>query len=332
MKINHESMLTEPIDRLNDAFFKYVLASPEHKHITIAFLNAVLGHLKIDGEEPIVIEDIEFLDREMTQPSRKSKGARFDVLARASDGRIFHIEVQNVKEKFFTKRSFCYVAHDCVMQLERGEGYDTLKPVIYIGLLNFTLSPERKPEQWYSLHRIMDVKTHEVSFHEAEFHMIELPLLRRYLAEAGEKPNDALEELLCYFGDIGGDDLMEELAERNQVIEDLQALERLFQQDPLIVRNYLLDRADEIYWQREWERQKLEAREEAREVGLAEGRARGREIGLAEGREAGFAEGRAEAKAETRQESARNLRLQGILTDEQIAQALNMSIAEVKAL
>ncbi|MBQ7216144.1 MAG: PD-(D/E)XK nuclease family transposase [Synergistaceae bacterium] len=80
-------LLPEPLNRLNDVFFKYVLASPERKHITIAFLNAVLNYRLPKGEKPIEIEDLEFLDRETTVLAEGMKGARFDVFVRSKDGK-----------------------------------------------------------------------------------------------------------------------------------------------------------------------------------------------------------------------------------------------------
>ncbi|MBQ3449409.1 MAG: hypothetical protein IJG34_05890, partial [Synergistaceae bacterium] len=56
-----EYILDEPFNRLNDAYFKYVLASPEHKHLTISFINAVLSYQPDENEKPVVIKDVEFL-------------------------------------------------------------------------------------------------------------------------------------------------------------------------------------------------------------------------------------------------------------------------------
>ncbi len=54
----------EQFSRLNDAYIKYLLFSPERRYITIALINAVLKHACFGGEEPIIINDVEFLDRE----------------------------------------------------------------------------------------------------------------------------------------------------------------------------------------------------------------------------------------------------------------------------
>ncbi|MBQ4402588.1 MAG: hypothetical protein II832_10505 [Synergistaceae bacterium] len=62
MKTDEEIAIAEPFNRLNDAYFKSVMASSERKHITIAFLNAVMSHVYSDGHPEI--DDVEFLDRE----------------------------------------------------------------------------------------------------------------------------------------------------------------------------------------------------------------------------------------------------------------------------
>lgn len=298
----------EPFNRLNDAYFKYVLASPERKDLTIYFLNAVLNHLKIKDEAPIIVEDIEFLDRETISEIYQAKGSRFDVFARSVDGRVFHIEVQNIKEKFFIKRSFFYAVSDYMMQAKRGVKYDNLEPVIFIGLMNFNADDFNTSDEWYTLHRVTNVITHESTFREVEFHMIELPKFKRYLKKSGMKTEDELEELMCYFGNVGGEKFMEDIAERNEKIARYQELERLFNRDPIEIRNYLIN-----------ERMKIDYKYNLEYI---------REEGLEEGRAEGLEEGRRESKIE----AARNLRLQGILSDEQIAEALNIPVDSVAKL
>ncbi|MBQ7168420.1 MAG: Rpn family recombination-promoting nuclease/putative transposase [Synergistaceae bacterium] len=302
MKTSGEIPAAEPFNRLSDSYVKYVLGSPERKHITIAFINAVLKHAAYEeGTEPVIIEDIEFIDREKHGESDKSKGARFDVLARSADGRIFHIEIQVARDEHFMQRSFYYVSQSFSTQIQKGENYGVLKPVVYIGIMDFALfGNPRYSEDWYSLHKVMNVKTHVNTLPEVEFHMIELPLLRRRIVREGKKPSDELEELLCYFGSIGGGNFMEEIAERNPMISELEALETVYRMDPWTVRKFMLDKADEQY----------------REFLLKEQHRKGRE----------------EGRMEELRENARRLRAQGILTDEQISQALNLTIDFVKSL
>ena len=93
----------EPIrlDRLSDRFFKYLFATEEHKDLLIAFLNEVLLDLDPDGSARR-IEDVAYGDRESSPLYRDAKLPRFDVLATAEDGRIFHIEVQVAKDRHFS--------------------------------------------------------------------------------------------------------------------------------------------------------------------------------------------------------------------------------------
>ena len=336
---------TEPFNRLNDAYVKYVLGSPERKRFTISFLNALLSRAYPEGFPAIV--DVEFLDREISGKSESLKSARFDILARSSDERIFHIEIQVAREKFFMKRSFYYTAQDFVMQMQRGASYDTLKPVIYIGIMDFRLFGDNEhSENWCTLHKIMNVKTHENTLPEVEFHMLEIPLLRRRIEKECRKPADRLEELLCYFGSIGGEKLMEEIAERNSDVEDLLALERVYRMDPWLVRSYMLDQNDRVYWERYHMLEREEARKAGHEEGLQEGREAGREEGLKEGLKAGIKAGRdegraigiedglkagrAEGIAEARLDIVRTMRENGSMTDEQIASILKLPLDFVK--
>ena len=119
-----------PLDRLSDRFFKYLFAREEHKDLLIALLNEVLSDLDPDGSVRR-IEDVTYGDRESSPLHRDAKLPRFDVVARAEEGRVFHIEVQAAKEPYFLERSLYYAAMTYSLQLKKGEDYHTLMPVIF---------------------------------------------------------------------------------------------------------------------------------------------------------------------------------------------------------
>ena len=96
------------LDRLSDRFFKYLFAREQHKDLLIAFLNEVLLDLNPDGSARR-IEDVVYRDRESSPLYRDAKLPRFDVIARAEDGRVFHIEVQVAKDPYFLERSLYYI-------------------------------------------------------------------------------------------------------------------------------------------------------------------------------------------------------------------------------
>lgn len=98
--------------------------------------------------------------------------------------------------------------------------------------------------------------------------------------------------------------LVDEIAEKNSDVAEMLELEKLFRMDPLLIRRYLIEERAHLDY--------IANMKESREEGLEEGRNEGRNEG--------------------RKDSARKLRSQGILSDEQIADALDMPLEVVKSL
>ena len=359
LKTDAEISSAEPFNRLNDAYFKSVMASPERKHITIAFLNALMSHAYSEGFPEI--EDIEFLDREAVTKWEGEKVPRFDVFLRAFfcnnviEDRLFHIEVQDARDNFFMKRGFFYSCRDYAGQSERGHSYEDFKPVIFTGLLNFGLYGESdSPPEWYNLHKVLNMFTHKCDCDLLDMHFAELSMLRRKWRRVKHKPSTKFEELMFYFGNVGGksmgDTLVQEIAENNPVVADLLEYEKEFRTDPLLMRQYVFaERAHYDYlanlkYEREEGREigLKEGLKEGREEGFKEGRAKGLEEGLlkglATGREEGllkgFVKGRDEGLTEGREEErktiVRTIRADGTMTDEQIAIMLKLPLDFVK--
>ena len=107
-----------------------------------------------------------------------------------------------------------------------------------------------------------------------------------------------------------GDALVQEIAERNPVVAELLDYEREFRTDPLVMRQYIFaERAHYDY---------LANLELEREEGLKEGRKEGRE------------EGRKEGRNNERRNLVRTIRAKGTMTDEQIADMLDLPLDFVK--
>ena len=80
-------MVTERIDRTNDAVFKAVFA--KHPQITLSLINSFF---EFQGTEQIA--DIEVIDREIDGVLPDDKESRLDILGRTSTGVKVNIEVQ----------------------------------------------------------------------------------------------------------------------------------------------------------------------------------------------------------------------------------------------
>ena len=121
---------------LNDVLFKYLFASKENKDNLLRLLNDTLG-----PERYIV--DVESLDRESDPRRFEGRASSLDVLARSEDGRVFHVEVQLLDEGNFFERVTYYAACSLSDQLSKGEGYDCLRPVVFVSILRFELFPDK---------------------------------------------------------------------------------------------------------------------------------------------------------------------------------------------
>ena len=262
---------------LNDVLFKYLFASKENKDNLLRLLNDTLG-----PERYIV--DVESLDRESDPRRFEGRASSLDVLARSEDGRVFHVEVQLVDEGYFFERVTYYAACSLIDQLSRSEGYERLRPVVFVSILRYELFPSR-PRSWRTIHRLLDVEDHGCYNELLEFQFFELPKLERLYESSGGKEEEetGLERLMRYLGRIGGDEEMDRLAAQDVGIDRLRRGEESFFRVPGNLASYRMrERAETDY------RNAFKYREEK---ALAKGRAEGLAEGLAEGEAKGRAKG-----------------------------------------
>ena len=258
------------LNRLNDRLFKFIFASEQHKDLLILFLNNVL-----DDDKHIV--DLEYMDRELDPFLEDGKLSHFDVRAKAKDGRVFHVEVQIAGEEDFFKRSLFYVTNSYVTQIRKGSPYSDLKPVIFVGILNFEMFTD-KPQTYHSTHRLLDTKTHKCYCEDLEFHYLEIPKLRKLKYT----PRTGLERMLSYMGSIGGAEGMRQLASVDSDIERILKLEEIFVTDPQQWVGYLRhERAQTDY-------------ENSLAAKLEEGMRKGEQKGRLEGMRKGEQKGKVE--------------------------------------
>jgi predicted transposase/invertase (TIGR01784 family) len=124
------------INPKTDFAFKKIFGSPQSKEILISFLNAIIYEA-----EP-VIEDLEILDPYQSPPLASLKDTYLDVKARLRDGSLVIIEMQMLSVESFGKRILYNASKAYSIQLESGESYWTLKPVIALTIVNFIMFPQ----------------------------------------------------------------------------------------------------------------------------------------------------------------------------------------------
>ena len=151
----------------SDVAFKKIFGSEDKSEILISFLNAVLD---LRGEHEIV--EITILNPYQAPIIKGLKGSILDVRAIDKRGVTFIVEMQLERQGHFGKRVLYYASKAYVSQIKSGEDYPKLKPVIFIGILNFSIFDG---SDYISRHLILNKKTFEQELKDIEFNFIELP-------------------------------------------------------------------------------------------------------------------------------------------------------------
>jgi predicted transposase/invertase (TIGR01784 family) len=173
-------------DVKNDIAFRKIFGNDNRKETLISFLNAVLA---FKGKQKIV--EVSIMNPYQLPKLRGGKVSIIDVKATDQAGRHYIVEMQVGELDGFAKRVLFYFSKSYSEQIKRGDFYRQLKPVIFIGILDYAFSDNPK---YISRHRILDVETHEHLLQDVEFNFVELPKFNKELNEL-----ETLTEKWIYF-------------------------------------------------------------------------------------------------------------------------------------
>ncbi len=162
---------TRFVDVKNDVAFRKIFGNEQRTVILISFLNAVLD---LTNEDQII--DIQLINPFQLPRIRGEKSSIIDVNAKDKRGRSFIIEMQVAEKDGFGKRIQYYICKDYAAQIEIGAEYPKLKPVYFVGILNFKFFPG---ESYYSKHLIIDEETGACTLSDLNFRFIELTKFKK---------------------------------------------------------------------------------------------------------------------------------------------------------
>jgi predicted transposase/invertase (TIGR01784 family) len=162
-------------DIKNDIAFRKIFGNETKKEILISFLNAVL---KFEGNKQITW--VEILNPYQVPIVLGAKSTILDIKAKDKAENEYIVEMQVTERAGFAKRVVFYSAKSYSSQLNIGEDYNTLKPTIFIGILNFAFL---EGENYLSRHLILDAETQEHKLKDLDFNFIELPKFNKTEAE-----------------------------------------------------------------------------------------------------------------------------------------------------
>lgn len=154
------------VDVKNDVAFCKIFGNENKKVILISFLNAVLG---LEGQDRV--KEVTLLNPFQLPRLAGEKSSIIDVRATDEKGSTFIVEMQVAEPAGFDKRVLYYTSKDYAAQINSGENYPLLRPVYFIGVLNFNYFSGK---HYLSSHLIIDEETGECNFKDMKFRFIEL--------------------------------------------------------------------------------------------------------------------------------------------------------------
>ena len=212
------------VDVKNDVAFRKIFGNEQKKIILISFLNAVLG---LEGQDRI--KDVTLLNPFQLPRIAGEKSSIIDVKATDMKGSTFIVEMQVAEPAGFDKRVLYYTSKDYAGQINIGEEYPKLRPVYFIGVLDFKYFSGKN---YLSSHLIIDEETGECVFTDMKFRFIELPKLNKKVNELKTiidkwtffiKNADELEVMPDNVDDEGLKEAYEEAAQHNWTREEYDA-------------------------------------------------------------------------------------------------------------
>lgn len=162
-------------DVKNDIAFRKVFGNESRKETLISFLNAVLD---FHGNQRIT--EVTILNPYQLPKLKGGKVTIVDVKASDQAGRTYIIEMQVGNVDGFSKRVLYYSSKSYSDQIKRADFYRKLRPVIFIGILDFEHTENKN---YISRSQIRDVETGEQTIRDMEFNFIELPKFNLELHE-----------------------------------------------------------------------------------------------------------------------------------------------------
>jgi len=152
-----------PSTLLNDLAFRIVFESNQD---CLKKLLCALLHMKESEIKNIKLNKSILLGEQI--PDKKYI---FDLSILMNNDKIIHLELQVLSQTYWAERSLCYLCEN-FKQLNAGEDYDQLKPLIQIDILDFELYENSK--EFYATYHLANDKNHRIYSDKLSLHVLEL--------------------------------------------------------------------------------------------------------------------------------------------------------------
>ena len=275
----------ELLDPKNDFVFKKLFVAKPN--LLISLINAVRH------DYPPVVK-IEIRHPEILPEHLEGKQIVLDVLAEDSEGVIYNVEMQVCKFVDWGARSLYYLARLLGKQLNKGENYDKVRPVVGIHLLDFDLfTKPNELQQALWRFEMRDSRQHETRLTDRlQLNVVELikadKMMKNQAANTGNTAS-ALQNWITFFEHWREEEIMKSITDPF-IHEALGEIQNLSQNEGARWDAFVRERAlrDEGSLLADAEKRGIE---QGLQTGLEKGRLAGKEEGLQEGLAKGLQDG-----------------------------------------
>ncbi len=168
------------VDVKNDIAFRKIFSNENRKETLISFLNALLD---FHGDQRI--RQVTILNPYQLPKLKGGKVTIIDVKATDQAGRTYIVEMQVGDIDGFEQRVLFYSSKSYSDQIKRADFYRKLRPVIFVGILDFVHTQNKS---YISRSQVRDIETGEQTIKDMEFTFIELPKFTKVLSELKTLP------------------------------------------------------------------------------------------------------------------------------------------------
>ena len=176
-----------------------------------------------------------------------SKESVVDIKCTTDTGEVVIIEIQLQGNETFIKRTLFYWASNYSLNLNKGDDYNKLLPVISINILDFVLFDGI--EDCYSCYILKELKHNKILTDHCQFHFLELPKFNY-----DKQLNKDLNSWYKFF--IGGE-RMSNLIKENTIFDEVDKKCKSFISENPLLDVYKIKEAEE-YFQKETLHKELE--------------------------------------------------------------------------
>ncbi len=295
------------INPKTDFAFKKIFGSEQSQEILISFLNGIL----YDGQP--TIQALEILNPYQAPKIRGVKDTYLDIKAQLAMGETVIIEMQVLNVEGFEKRILYNAAKAYSMQLDAGQSYGMLNPVIALTITDFIMFPEIDSVM---SRFILKEKDYLIDYlvYDLELVFVELPKFRQSLAQLTTLTEKWI-YFLCHAPDLSTvPPTMSNVAEIQQAFAMANKA------------NLSREELDDLEHQLIFIQDQRGAIIKATRQGIEQGIQQGIEQGIEQGVQQGIQQGQQATQLAIAQ------RLLAILDDEAIAATTGLSVPEIQAL